>query len=273
MFFAPQFMLLGAFCRYLNFWVSGLSLFAICLLTIEGVNAAQQVEKIIESGKSSISKAQSVQKQIEVMDDQRELAFIKYRQLLEEIKGLHTYVNLLQNQVNDQESEIVTLKGAVSDATGIERRIVPLLKEMIDGLDQFITLDIPFLIEERRARIVRLRSMMRSGEMNTAGKLQRVLEAYLQEIEYGRTIESYAGEITVDNKTVSVQFIRFGRLSLAYRTLDGLSVGVWSVPNQQWEKLDPLEYGADIHNAIQVAKKQTAPGLLRMPITREVTEQ
>ena len=39
----------------------------------------------------------------------------------------------------------------------MERQITPLTLKMIDSLGQFVNLDLPFLLDERRQRVARLR--------------------------------------------------------------------------------------------------------------------
>ena len=49
----------------------------------------------------------------------------------------------------------------------------------------------------------------------TAGeKFRRIMEAYLVELDFGRTIEAYRGELNLDNAVKTVNFLRVGRLGL-----------------------------------------------------------
>ena len=68
------------------------------------------------------------------------------------------------------------------------------MERMINGLETFVSLDLPFLIDEREQRISTLRTLLLASDITVSEKFRRVLEAYQIEIEYGRTIEAYRGE-------------------------------------------------------------------------------
>ena len=46
---------------------------------------------------------------------------------------------------------------------------------MIDGVEQFVELDLPFLLKERRARVSRLRDMMDRADVAVSEKFSQVL--------------------------------------------------------------------------------------------------
>ena len=86
--------------------------------------------------------------------------------------------------------------------------------KMIDALDKFVTLDIPFLITERTERVDNLKSIMDRGDISTSEKFRKVTEAYQIESDYGRTIEAYRSEVEFDGETFNADFLRVGRVSL-----------------------------------------------------------
>ena len=74
---------------------------------------------------------------------------------------------------------------------------MPLMLRMIDGLDQFVQLDVPFLLEERTTRVARLRDLMERSDVSVSEKFRNVFEAYQVENDYGRTIEAYKASLDV----------------------------------------------------------------------------
>ena len=133
---------------------------------------------------------------------------------------------------------------------------------MVEALEGFIALDVPFLGEERARRLAELRNLMRRADVTNAEKYRRIVEAFQIENDYGRTIEAYRGTLD-DGKTVD--FLRVGRIALVYQTLDGLNNGVWDQANTRWADLDS-SYSTPIKAGLKIARKQSAPDLIRLPL-------
>ena len=60
---------------------------------------------------------------------------------------------------------------------------------MIDALRLFIEVDIPFLLDERVARVNNLDELILRSDVTTAEKYRKVFEAYQIESDFGKTIE------------------------------------------------------------------------------------
>jgi len=90
----------------------------------------------------------------DLTEDTRQL-LNEYKTVLKEVEGLKVYNRQLEKQIGNQEREMVQLAASIDEVTIIERQITPLMLRMIDGLEQFVTLDAPFLLDERAARVDR----------------------------------------------------------------------------------------------------------------------
>jgi hypothetical protein len=172
----------------------------------------------------------------------------------------------LQKQVDNQMAEINTLEDSIDRVASIERQVVPLMVRMIESLESFIQLDLPFLAEERQQRVAGLRAMMERSDVTVAEKFRRVLEAYQIENDYGRTIEAYTGTLELDGNAQEVNFLRIGRVSLLFQTLEGERSGIWDETNREWVDLASTRYRQQIANGLRIARKQAAPDLLVMPV-------
>jgi hypothetical protein len=62
-----------------------------------------------------------------------------------------------------------------------------------------------------------------------------------------------------------VNFLRVGRIALVYQTLDEAEAGVWNQVTRRWEPLD-ASHRTSIRNGLRIARKQTAPDLIRLPL-------
>ena len=92
---------------------------------------------------------------------------------------------------------------------------------MIDAIDQFVAVDVPFLKDDRTKRMNALKDLMGRSDVTVAEKYRKVMEAYQTEINYGRTIESYRGTLSLNGLDREVDFLRIG----SYRT--DVSVTGW----------------------------------------------
>jgi hypothetical protein len=136
---------------------------------------------------------------------------------------------------------------------------------MVDALEKFVQLDVPFLIEERTKRIADLRKMMDRANVTTPEKFRQIMEAYQIENEYGRTIEAYRASLVLGGRETTVDFLRFGRIALLYQSLDESECGRWDQESRSWVPLDS-SFRSSIREGLRIARKQAAPDLVRLPL-------
>lgn len=217
-----------------------------------------------EAAKINESAAKS-QEKINGITDQIDSKLQQFKTLMKEIEGLEVYNTQLRKQINNQEQEMADLNAAIDEVSVVERQITPLMMRMIDGLEQFVALDVPFLPEERANRVADLRAMMDRADVAASEKFRRVMEAYQVEMDYGRTMEAYSGIHSINGQERDVEFLRLGRTALIYQTRDASMQGVWNKQTRQWEELDS-SYRTQITKGLRMAKKQLAPDLLLLPV-------
>jgi len=110
-----------------------------------------------------------------------------------------------------------------------------------------------------------LRALMDRSDANPAEKYRKILEAFEIENEYGRTIEAYEGELELEGETRTVNFLRLGRVTWIYQTLDGDESAVWNRVERRWVDLDG-DFDSEIRTGIRVAREQVTPNLLIVPM-------
>ena len=189
----------------------------------------------------------------------------QYRLVLQQIDRLVAYNDYVERLIVDQEAQITDIRKQLDQFALIERGIVPLMLDSIDTLDKFIDLDVPFLLEERKARVARLRTIMDLSDVTVSEKYRQIMDAYQIETTYGRDIEAYTGLLEIDGESRQVDFLRIGRTSLTYQTPDQEETGFWNKQAGQWEKL-PNKYQNYVTQGLRVARKQVTPNLLELPI-------
>ena len=233
--------------------------------------------QLLESNKREIQTAQaegvSSQERVNTLDDQTAQLESEYKAVLQQLDTLRVYNQQLRDLIAAQVAEIEITQRDIDRVTTIDREVVPLMLRMVDGIDQFVQLDVPFLIEERRNRVANLRNLMQRADASPAEKVRRVLQAYQIENEYGRTIEGIRGTVaTTDGRQLTVDFLRVGRVALYYKTLDDAQIARWNQDNRTWEAIDS-DFVSPIKKALSIAREQAAPDLLLLPIDAPETAQ
>ncbi|WP_051906670.1 DUF3450 domain-containing protein [Methylomarinum vadi] len=239
--------------------MSVISVFASSPLHSEPLSQAIKVEAATNEA------AIRSQKKIDALSEKTRQMLEQYRSAIHQTKSLQTYNKHLKDLLNSQQQEKESLQQQLQDIETTQRDIVPLLLRMLDSLDKFIQLDVPFLAEERQQRLANLKAMVVRADVTNAEKFRRILEAYQIENDYGKTIEAYRGDLELNGVKSSVDFLRLGRIALYYQRLDGSETGYWNKETKQWQVL-PSDYRNAIRNGLRIARKEAAPDLLTLPI-------
>jgi hypothetical protein len=202
------------------------------------------------------------QRRIDALSEETDKMLAEYRTRLKQIDALRIYNSQMEQLIASQDLEMASLRRQIDDVEVVGRGVTPLMLKMIDALDAFVALDVPFLKEERATRVQHLRELMGRADVTNAEKYRRILEAYQIENDYGRTIEAYRGTLA-DGRTVD--FLRVGRIALVYQTLDADELAVWDQETEDWIELDS-SYRTAIKQGLRIARKQSAPDLIRLPL-------
>ena len=189
----------------------------------------------------------------------------EYRLVLQQIDRLIAYNDYVERLITDQEEQIIDINRQLQEFALIERGIVPLMLESIETLDRFIDLDVPFLLEERKDRVNRLRVIMNESDITVSEKFRQIMDAYQIETSFGSDIEAYTGFLEIDGENRQVDFLRIGRTSLTYQTPDQNQTGFWNKQTKEWEDL-PRKYTDYVKEGLRIAKKQITPDLIQLPV-------
>ena len=241
---------------------------AVCsamLLPAAQTTAQEGVQEALDTQAASQQASAEVQQRINALDDDTREMLNEYRATMAQVSDLEAYNQQLERLVATQNVELADFERQFQEIETTRRQILPLIIRMLEVLEEFVTIDIPFLPEERTLRISELRKLMERPDVLTSEKYRRITEAYQIELDYGHTIEAYEGEIEVDGEARTVAFLRYGRLGLYYLTLDGLTIGHWDTEQDRWVELDD-EYRSSLDRALRIARKQLPPDLTRLPV-------
>ena len=204
----------------------------LVMVTLVVATIAPAVAQLSQAKSTEVQKVQegaSSQTTIDNLDDERSELEAEYRVTLTQLENLRQYNAQLRELIKAQEEEKISLREQIERITGVGRDIVPLMNEMLDSLGQFVELDVPFLLQERRKRVNELGALMNRADITDSEKYRRILEAYQIENDYGRTIEAYDGSIGDGETAQQVNFLKIGRVSFMYQTRDKSETYLWAV--------------------------------------------
>ncbi len=227
---------------------------------------ATTLDQILAVGEAKNDAARKSQAKIDRLADETRDLLTDYKTVMKQIDGLKVYNARLQRQIDNQMKRIGEIDESIDQVTVIQRQMTPLVIRMIDGLEKFVELDVPFHMEERQRRIAFLRSNLDRSDVTVAEKFRQVLEAYKIENEYGRKIDAYKGSVEIDGVERDVNFLRVGRIALLYQTTDTEISGAWDQASRSWVPLERGEYRNAIMKGLRIARKEASIDLLNLPI-------
>lgn len=246
---------------------------SLCVLMLiamaSPVWAATETQKLEQSVSTQISTEKAAarsQAKIDKVADETDTMLSEYKLIMRQYDALHGYNNQVEKIVGAQEEELSSIEQQLTEIETTNQGVLPLMIRMVDTLDKFIALDVPFLPQERSKRIEDLKLLLDRADVTVSEKYRRIMEAYQVEMEYGRTIEAYNGSLESDGKNKSVSFLRIGRVALLYQTLDKRETAAWNRETKAWEVL-PEEYRKSVTQGLKVANKQAPPDLIKLPIS------
>lgn len=228
--------------------------------------ADEALQAILQVGQDKNVAAKKSQGKIDKLAEETRALLQDYKTVNKQIDGLKVYNTRLQKQIDNQLLRISDIETSISQVTVIQRQMMPLVIRMIDGLEQFVELDVPFHIDERRQRVAFLRGNLDRSDISVAEKFRQILEAYKIENEYGRKIDAYKGSVEIDGVERDVNFFRVGRVALLYQTTDTDVSGAWDQAARSWVQLDSGEYRNAIMKGLRIARKEASIDLLNLPI-------
>ena len=252
--------------------MKAIKVFLVSLFLLYGPEALtqdsknNQLDKSLDISTSSINSGAANQERLNKIDDETRLLEFDYKDTIKEYENLKLYNDQLQRIINSQEEEIISILNQIDELDNININLIPIMLKMIDALDKFVSLDIPFLKSERTERVSNLKSIMDRGDISTSEKFRKVTEAYQIESDYGRTIEAYRSEVIFEGETFNADFLRVGRVSLAFVTSNGDKAGYWNKSSGSWEESSASVKRSTIEG-LKIALKQAPPTLITIPLT------
>jgi septal ring factor EnvC (AmiA/AmiB activator) len=241
-----------------------LAVLACCLVASPAAASPEKLRNIVGEETKALNEAAASQGRIDKLDDDTQKLLAEYRQVTAETESFKTYNDQMAAQIPSQVEEMASIEKQLQGVETTQREVLPMMQRMLETLERFVQLDVPFLVEERRKRVANLKEMMDRADVTVSEKYRRIVEAYQVEMEYGRTLEAYEGKLGDTDDARAVEFLRVGRIALLYQTLDRKETGYWDAGKKSWVVDDSYEH--DFAKNLEIAKKMGAPDLLTVPV-------
>ncbi len=238
---------------------------AAAVIAISGSVFAQSVDQVLQADLRRLSLAQASQERINTVVEGTRSLSDQYRAVNKEIDGLKVYNRLMTAQTNGQQATLDDISLSMDQVDVINRQIFPLMERMIDGIEQSIALDIPFLMGERSRRVDNLKEILQRSDVSVSEKFRKVMEAYQIENDYGSSSETYRQSLVIDDTTRDYNMLRIGRIGLYFQSDDSRITGAWDPAAGQYVILGN-EHRNEIKKGIRMAKDLIAPELLLLPV-------
>jgi len=211
------------------------------------------------------AEAATSQKKVDKYFDQAQDMLFEYGSVADERESLKSYNDYVAGLVADQEASMKLIQEDINGVDALRQGVVPLMFKMVDALDLFVELDLPFNKETRVERVENLRTLLNSAEVTLAEKYRLILDAYSIEREYGFSSNVKQGQLQLDGKEILVDFFNLGRVGLYAMSLDQRAAWMYNADTKGWDSLADSNL-RELTKAIRIARKQGAPDLFSLPI-------
>lgn len=240
--------------------------FAFSMLSVITTQvSAQSLDEVLGVRETTTADGRKSQLKVDALTDETQDLLTQYKQVMKIVDGLRVYNQQQERLIRNQETELAELEVSIDQVTIVNRQITPLIERMIDNLETFISLDLPFLVEEREERVSFLRETLDRADVEVSEKFSQVMQAYQVENAYGQTIEAYTDIIALNGQERQVDVLKWGRVSLVFQTPDGEVSGAWNKQTNSWDILGD-EYRTGIRDALRIARKTQTADLVKLPV-------
>ncbi len=171
---------------------------------------------------------------------------IKQAKLEAEWYNLH--IQTLERYVETAKNNVAELTNTKIELERLEAALEANLVTTVQHFEEFVQKDIPFLAEERAARIAFLHDSLNDYALGLEEKLRRVFEALQVESDYAKGFEITDESIDTPTGKHTVKIVRIGRVGLFAVAPDGSKAwqytpaGYVELPQQYLASLQALQH-------------------------------
>jgi hypothetical protein len=163
-----------------------------------GAPDAAEVDRATRAAVAEVAKAQE---RADRWAEEKPGLEAEARELKAREAWLEFQVRRHEGYVAERRRRVAELERRKAEAARLGQELEPLLEAVLARLEAFVAADLPFLAQERRARLAFLRESLDDCRLGLGEKLRRVLEALQVEADYGRGVEAGTVELPLNSAT------------------------------------------------------------------------
>ncbi len=121
----------------------GVSAVTAAILSVSGAAIAADSGTVV-ANQAQTTKSSQASAKIDTYAESTEGMLAEYKGLLRQIDSMKVYNEQINRMVQSQQGELDSLNNQIAQIDQTATEVVPLTLKMIDALDEFVTLDLPF---------------------------------------------------------------------------------------------------------------------------------
>ncbi len=237
--------------------------------------ANAQFRPSLQESRATADEAKASQTRINQIDDETASLLNEFRADTRQLDASLRYNRTVVSTIEKQARQIARIQEDISNVSGLQQAVDPLMEDMVAAFEKFVDADMPFNLDGptgRLRRVQRVRETLEDPNKPAAEKYRTIIEGYQLENEFGRTVNHYTGTIDVDGVDVAGDFLQVGRVALIFKNTDETVLKSWNNETREWEDI-ASSFAGDITIAMRIAKKQAAVNLFALPLKRQAASQ
>lgn len=216
---------------------------------------------------NSITRNQQAQSEIDRALERGASAMDELKAKKDDLRWTEYQITKYKQYIEGQKARITELERQKLAMNEIQRALEPYLDETYDQLTELINNDLPFMRDERLARLENLREDLHDHRLGLADKTSRLLDVLRVETSYALTLNTENVVLELPDGPVNVRLFSVGRIALYYQTDDGSQSGWYDKAAGEWRAMNGKE-GKELAQALNIVDKRTVPALVVLPIGR-----
>lgn len=240
---------------------------ALAVTVAVGLPHAQDAKQLEDTVSKTVDTHQQTQKQQQAWAEEKSDLGARYRSAKAQVEYLEKKKAFEEKEAAELDKGIAELERRMVESVRLQDGLQDSLNVVVSQLETWVARDVPFLMEERQARLASVREAIAKPDVTPAEKLRRVLEALQVEANYGNLAEVSQEKIVVGGEEVFADVVRVGRVSIFWRSPDGKRVGEYDRASKSWVELES-KYVQSINELREMVLRLRSTKVVSLPLGR-----